>query len=164
MSTEHRYTPPEASRVTELPEWLAGYLDGSGLLAKTQAVRISTVDTEGWPHATLLSAGDMVALPPDRLRLLTYPRSTTTANLTRDGRLALTLSVEGGMGEVRLRARRLDPPPTVDLAMFEAITESVRFHRAPYADVTTGVTFTVHDPETVLQRWERQIGALRATP
>lgn len=164
MIAEHRYTPPEASQATGLPEWLAGYLDGSGLLAKTQAVRISTVDAEGWPHATLLSAGDMVALSPDRLRLLTYPPSTTTANLARDGRLALTLSVEGGMGEVRLRARRLDPPPTVDLAMFEATAVSVRFHRAPYADVTTGVTFAVHDPETVLQRWTRQIDAMRATP
>lgn len=164
MTAEHRYTPPEHYQAAGLPEWLAGYLDGSGLLAKTQAVRISTVDVEGWPHATLLSAGDMVALPPDRLRLLIYPRSTTTANLTRDGRLALTLSVDGGMGEVRLRARRLDPPPAVDLAMFEAIAESVRFHRAPYADVTTGVTFAVHDPETVLARWERQVDAMRATP
>ncbi|MDN5914246.1 MAG: pyridoxamine 5'-phosphate oxidase family protein [Pseudonocardia sp.] len=164
MTAEHRYTRPEESRAAGLPEWLAGYLDGSDLLDKTQAARISTVDIDGWPHATLLSAGDMVALPPDRLRLLIYPQSTTTANLTRDGRLALTLSVDGGMGEVRLRARRLDPPPEVDLAMFEAIAESVRFHRAPYADVTTGVTFAVHDPETVLARWERQVDAMRATP
>jgi hypothetical protein len=33
---------------------VARYLDGTGLLA-TQALRLSTVDAAGWPHAALLS-------------------------------------------------------------------------------------------------------------
>jgi hypothetical protein len=33
---------------------VARYLDGTGLLA-AQALRLSTVDAAGWPHAALLS-------------------------------------------------------------------------------------------------------------
>jgi hypothetical protein len=36
-----------------------------------------------------------------------FPQSKTTANLARDGRLTLTLSLDGGMYELLLRARRL---------------------------------------------------------
>jgi hypothetical protein len=53
---------------------VAGYLDGEDLLAKTQAVRLSTVDADGWPRAALLSAGDTLMLFPD---------SGTTAGWTR---------------------------------------------------------------------------------
>jgi hypothetical protein len=43
------------------------------------------------------------------------------ANLARDGRLTLTLSLDGGMCELRLRARRLaHSSPGVPLAFFEA--------------------------------------------
>ena len=48
------------------------------------------------------------------------------------------------------------------LAMFEAEVQETRTHAAPYADVTNGVTFRLHDPEAVLARWERQIAAMRA--
>jgi len=34
-------------------------------------------------------------------------------------------------------------------------------HRAPYAAVTSGITFSLHEPREVVQRWERQIAALR---
>jgi hypothetical protein len=32
----------------------------------------------------------------------------------------------------------------------------------PYADVTSGITFSLHEPQAILRRWERQIAALRA--
>ena len=60
-----------------------------------------------------------------------------------------------------MRARRLRSSAEVPLALFEAHVKQVRQHAAPYADVTTGVTFTLHDPEAVLARWQRQIAALR---
>ena len=59
----HAYTRPETSNTTALPKLVETYLDGTDLLAKTQALRISTVDADGWPHASLLSAGDMLAMP-----------------------------------------------------------------------------------------------------
>ena len=40
--------------------------------------------------------------------------------------------------------------------------ETARMHVEPYAAVTSGVTFILHDPQAVLPRWQRQIAALRA--
>jgi Pyridoxamine 5'-phosphate oxidase len=160
---EHVYTRPREHSAGAIPAAVASYLDGEDLLAKTQALRLSTVDADGWPHAALLSAGDMLALPGGRIRFAVFPRSGIAANLERDGRITVSLSVDGGMCELRMRARKLQQvAPEVPLACFEAEVVRVREHVAPYADVTTGVTFVLHDPRTVLSRWQRQIAALRA--
>ena len=158
---EHTYKAPTTS--PDIPDGVARYLDGTELLAKTEALRLSTVDPDGWPHAALLSAGDMVVIPPRRIRLALFPRSSMTSNLEREGRLTISLSHDGGICELRLRSRRL-PHSSADvpLAFFEAEVETVRQHIAPYADVKGGVTFSLHDPQAVLPRWQRQIAALRA--
>jgi hypothetical protein len=157
----HTYSPPQAAAGESFPAPLARYLDGTDLLAKTQALRLSTVDAEGWPHASLLSAGDMVAVAPGRVRFVIFPQSGTAANLRRDGRLTLTLWLDGGMCELRMRARPL-AVPGLPLAAFEASLLAARRHVAPYAAVTSGITFALHDPLTVLPRWDQQIAALRA--
>lgn len=82
----HVYVRPETASGTALPSSVVDYLNGTNLLAKTQALRISTIDAKGWPHASLLSAGDMLAIPPGRIRFVVFTESTTTANLVRDGR------------------------------------------------------------------------------
>jgi hypothetical protein len=145
----------------QLPPALQQYLDGTGLLGKTQALRLATVDAAGWPHAALLSAGDALAVSAQKLRFALFARSQTAANLARDGRLVLTLALDRGLCELRLHARRLaaDDGP---LALFEATVEAVRSHVAPYADVTSGITFSPHQPDAVLARWQRQIAALKA--
>jgi hypothetical protein len=159
----HAYTPPSVADEKAVPAQVARYLDGTDLLAKTQALRLSTVDAAGWPHASLLSAGDMLATPSGRIRFVVFPQSATSANLARDGRVTLTLSVGGGMCELRLRARRItDSSSEIPLAFFEAELEAARMHVAPYAAVTSGITFALHEPQAVLPRWQRQIAALRA--
>jgi Pyridoxamine 5'-phosphate oxidase len=159
----HAYTPPSVAHAKAVPAQVARYLDGTDLLAKTQAMRLSTVDAAGWPHASLLSAGDMLAMPSGRIRFVIFPQSATTANLARDGRVTLTLSLDGGMCELRLRARRLaNFSSEVPLAFFEAEFEAARVHVAPYATVTSGITFELREPQAVLPRWQRQIAALRA--
>ena len=158
---EHTYKGPTTS--SDLPDGVACYLDGTELLTKTQALRLSTVDSDGWPHAALLSAGDMVVMPVGRIRFALFPQSTVTSNLEREGRLTISLSLDGGICELRLRARRLaHSAPDVPLAFFEAEIETVRQHVAPYATVAGGITFLLHDPQAVLPRWQRQIAALRA--
>ena len=158
---EHTYRGPTASR--EVPDGVMRYLDGTELLTKTQALRLSTVDSDGWPHAALLSAGDMVMMSSGRIRFALFPQSTVTSNLEREGRLTVALSLDGGICELRLRSRRLaHSAPDVPLAFFEAEVETVRQHVAPYATVTGGITFSLHDPQAVLPRWQRQIVALRA--
>jgi hypothetical protein len=158
----HTYVRPDTARTTTLPAQVAGYLDGTDLLAKTQALRISTVDAEGWPHASLLSAGDMLAMPSGRIRFVVFAQSTTTANLARDNRVTITLSLDGGMCELRMRCRRLaHASPDTPLALFEAEPVEVRMHKAPYATVSGGVTYVLHEPQSVLQRWQKQIDAMR---
>jgi pyridoxamine 5'-phosphate oxidase-like protein len=159
----HAYTPPSVADEKAVPAQVARYLDGTDLLAKTQALRLSTVDAAGWPHASLLSAGDMLATPSGRIRFVVFPQSATSANLARDGRVTLTLSLVGGMCELRLRARRItNSSSEIPLAFFEAELEAARMHVAPYAAVTSGITFALHEPQAVLPRWQRQIAALRA--
>jgi hypothetical protein len=161
--TEDAYIPPHVTTGKTVPPEVARYLDGTDLLAKTQALRLSTVDAAGWPHAALLSAGDMVIVAPGRIRFALFPQSTMTANLVRDGRLTLTLSLDGGMWELRMRARPLAHPPSdTPLACFEAEVDTTRMHRAPYATVTGGITFALNDPQAVFGRWQRQIAALQA--
>jgi len=161
--TKHVYTPPHTATANAVPAEVARYLDGTDLLAKTQAMRLSTVDSAGWPHAALLSAGDMVVLSSERIRFAFFPQSTTVANLMRDGRITITLALDGGMCEMRLRARQLaHSSPDVPLAFFEATVETARVHVAPYAAVVSGITFELHDSQAVLPRWQRQIAALRA--
>lgn len=161
--SEHAYTPPRTGVSRTVPDVVRRYLDGEDLLGKTQALRLSTVDQDGWPHASLLSAGDALTVSPERVRFAVFAESTTTANLSRDGRVTLTLSAERGMCELRLRAKRLtETSADVPLALFEAEVEQVRMHVAPYADVVCGITFQLHRQNDVLKRWERQIAALRA--
>ena len=163
IEAEHVYTPPQAAAAESTPDEVKRFLDGSDLLAKTQALRLSTVDESGWPHASLLSAGDMLMLPSGRVRFVVFPQSKTAANLMRDGRITVTLSLDGGMCEVQMRARPLaHGSPDVPLAFFEAEVETVRIHKAPYATITSGITFALHEPEGVLPRWHRQIAALRS--
>jgi Pyridoxamine 5'-phosphate oxidase len=161
--SEHVYTPPREHSAKVIPAAVASYLDGENLLTKTQALRLSTVDAEGWPHASLLSAGDILVLPSGRIRFAIFPQSNMVANLERDGRVTMSLSLDGGMWELRMRARKLrQTDPAVPLVCFEGEVVRVREHVAPYADVTTGITFALHDPHSVSPRWQRQIAALRA--
>lgn len=159
----HDYVPPQPQQIDTLPPEFIAYLDGTDLLSKTQALRISTVDAENWPHASLLSAGDMVALPSGTLRFAIFAKSSTTANILRDQRVTVTYSHDGGMCELRLMCRRLaDAASFPSLALFEGELVAARFHKAPYASVSSGITFEVHEKEAVLARWQRQIEALRA--
>jgi hypothetical protein len=83
--------------------------------------------------------------------------------LVRDGRLTLSMSLDEGMCELRMRARKCGQgPQELPLAFLEAEVERVRMHVAAYADVTSGISFALHEPSAVLARWQRQLAALRA--
>ena len=162
-NAENVYMPPHVLSGNDIPAGVLNYLNGEDLVSKTQALRLSTVDADGWPKAALLSAGDVLAVPNGRLRFAIFANSGTAANLVRDGRLTLSMALDGGMCSLRLRARKCSQGmPELSLAFFEAEIERARVHVAPYADVTGGIVFALHEPSTVLDRWQRQIAALRA--
>jgi hypothetical protein len=154
------YMPPYES--TDMPEEILNYLNGEELLSKNQALRISTVNANGAPHAALLSAGDAIALPDGRLRFVMFSQSTTTTNIIRDGHFTFTMVFNNGLYELRFRAKKLkDELLELPLTFFEGNIILVRRHKVPYASVITGITFLLNDPETILDRWQRQIKALR---
>jgi pyridoxamine 5'-phosphate oxidase-like protein len=162
-NAEEVYAPPQVLSANDIPAGVMNYLNGEDLLSKTQALRISTVDPDGWPKAALLTAGDVLALPNGRIRFAIFANSGTAANLERDGRLTLGMALDRGMCSLRMRARKCSQGiPELSLAFFEAEVERVRMHVAPYADVTGGIGFALHEPAAVLDRWNREIAALRA--
>lgn len=145
-----------------LPAAVLAFFDGKDLLAKTQAVRLTTTDADGWPRALLLSAGEILILPDRTVRFAVYGQSGSVANLVRDGRLILSIALEGGVFEMRLRAKPCSQNvPDGPLAYFTAEILGARRHSVDYADVTSGITFALHDPQPVILRWQQQIAALR---
>jgi len=154
------YHPPQHISNTALPDELVDFLDGENLDRKTsQALRLSTVDETGWPHAAMLSAGDITALDHCRIGIILYAESATSKNLARDGRLTLTFPRGRGLFEARLRA--IEKKADEQYRYFIATVEDVREHFAHYADVLSGVTFRLHDPAGVIKRWKSQIASLR---
>jgi hypothetical protein len=80
---ENVYMPPHVLSGHDIPAGVLNYLNGEDLVSKTQALRLSTVDPDGWPKAALLSAGDVLALPNGRLRFAIFANSGTAATCTR---------------------------------------------------------------------------------
>lgn len=144
------------------PQVLQG-LDGDHLEARLgEAIRLSTVGPDGWPHGAQLSVGETLAVGPAELLVAIWPQSNTARNLQRDGRLTLSLVHSGALLEIRGRASVVaEHQTTLDLTVFRVKIEAVDEHRAKYADVVSGVTFRLHEPERVLARWREQIAMLR---
>ena len=146
-----------------LPEALVRRLDGTGLAERHgESMRLCTVDADGWPHGAELSEGEVLAADDREVRLCLWPASGTSANLRRAGRATLVLAQEGALWELRLRTvERPAPDGAPALAYFLGKVESVREHRAKYAEVTSGPRYRLHEPSEVLPRWEAQVAALR---
>ncbi|WP_321948670.1 pyridoxamine 5'-phosphate oxidase family protein [Paraburkholderia sp. J10-1] len=157
-------TPRPIQPATQLPAALVREFDGDHLEAHlSDAIRLSTVSEDGWPHGAQLSAGEILAVNGTTLLIAVWPRSSTTANLVRDARLTLSLVHDGALLEIRARSRAVAQRQTVlELSVFRVEIESVTEHRAKYAEVLSGVTFRLYEPEQVLTRWREQIAMLRA--
>jgi hypothetical protein len=128
-------------------------------------VLVLTLGQRGYPHVAMVSVGELVVIAQDRLALSLWPGSTCAANLSRERRATLALVAAGVAYSLSCRSageRELlsDPhPPTraFDLHVAESTEDS-----APYADLLTGVTYRLHDPDAALTRWRSTRAALRA--
>lgn len=156
------YTPPK--QLTELPAQIVTELDGAHLESRLhEAIRLSTVGEDGWPHAAQLSIGEVLAVSPCELLVAIWPASNTAKNLKRDGRLTLSLVANGGLLEMRSHATPAAEHQTnLKLAVFRIKIEAINEHRSTYADVTSGVTFRLQDEARTVARWREQIASLKA--
>ena len=151
--TDTSNTPPPA---------VAAWLDGSDLENKTTAIGVITADPDGWPHPAQLSAGEILLSSDGEVRLAVHADSGMADNLRRDGRVVLMLAADGANNELRFEVTEGPPLADPPLATFTGQLIIARAHRVPYAEVTRGVQYTLHDPDGTLQRLRRQIDALRA--
>lgn len=160
---KHEMVYTEPGHRGALPDDVVEDLDGTHLEARSgEAIRLATVDADGWPHAAQLSVGELLALNSTELLAALWPDSHTVKNLKRDGRLTLALVHEGALLEMRARATlEAEHEMERNLTVFRIKIETIKEHRAAYADVISGVTFQLHEPDKVLARWQKQILMLR---
>jgi len=156
-----------------LPPVLSRVLDGGQLRALPGfTLSLLSVDEVGCPHTTLLSLGEIVAMPrasglqQDDVRFMLWPSSRAVANLERNQRGALTCVAEATFFQIQIaRVRRL--PDAIGLARFAAHVERVEAQRVVYAELQNGITFAIaadapgFDVAELDARWAAQLAALR---
>jgi hypothetical protein len=111
----------------------------------------------------MLSLGEIVCLDSERLRLALWPGSTTTHNLSARNQATLTTVVDGSGIAIRLLAEREQDvalPGNQSLASFTATVREITADDVAYADLTSGVTFRLHDPDKTHNRWLETRSAL----
>lgn len=140
----------------QLPASVLLDLDGERLESKLgEAIRLTTIDEDGWPRAAHISFGEALALDSRHVAFALWPGSGAAANLARDPRASLSLVSDGAICELRLLVRRSGR--VGDLALFYGELEGCRMDRAPYAEVLRGIAFRLRDPPAALARWREQI-------
>ena len=151
---------------TQLPASLLTLLDGSlPSHYRHQVICLSSISENGWPYDAQLSCGEIIALSATQIRFAIWPGSTTAANLIRTGKASLTLVQDGAVIAIQALAEKR--PETIteqQLAVFDLTLQRVITHRAPYAVVTQGITFTLNDEDATLARWRQQVTQLKAIP
>ena len=147
-----------------LPDDLVAALDGTGLAAKVgPAYLLLTSDDDGTPRPCMLSAGELLAVDPRRVRLALWPGSRTSANLDRGGRALLCHVAPVTVIYVRGPVRPLDAGPDRELDCFELAVDTVESDEHAGMPVTSGITFALErgDPSDLVAIWERQLSLLR---
>jgi hypothetical protein len=140
-------------------------LDGEHLALKVGAAfQCLTTTDDGWPYVAMVSVGELLATDASSMRLAIWLHSTTARNLERDGRCALALVHAGVSYVIRCRVSLLSTLEQQDgptLAVFKMTVADVLEDVAPYATLTSGVTYELLEPGPVIARWRRTIRSLR---
>ncbi len=131
-----------------LPEDLLDFLSSTEPGEKfKQVILFSTTDEDGWPRHGLLSPREVVAKDSNRLLLLLYSTSHSTANLQREGKISLVLVNSNMSYYVLCSARSLPPlPDAASETLFELTVEKVLEDSLTTAKILTGITFEGYDP------------------
>ena len=136
-------------------EVIAGLTGVSPVL--DQVTTIVTVDADGFPRMSLLSRSEIGVPDPGRLFLALWAGSTTTANIRRSALATLFRVDDGKPRSIRLRCS--DPVPFrtssgLELVAIEARVLDVQTDEVAYASIVSTLDFRLHDPTSVLSRWQ----------
>ncbi|MBA4544519.1 MULTISPECIES: pyridoxamine 5'-phosphate oxidase family protein [Thermoactinomyces] len=146
-----------------ISEELCQLFNGRSLEEKQhEAMMLLTVTEDLWPHIAMVSVGEILALDRTHLRLALWPGTTTTANILRTGKATLVVFFAGKAHYVRLSLKRLPELPGArhKRERFAASVVSAREDVAKYAEIRSGVTIDLKDPDAVLTRWSETLEEL----
>jgi hypothetical protein len=142
------------------------FADWVGVNDDWLTILVLSTSNDQWPHLAMVSLGEIVAINPRALRLALWPSSTAATNVWREQRTTLALVHNNAAYYLRCAVRRgadlLLPGDVGQLACFGLRVEDVIEDVAPYAVLTSGVTFRLNDVEATAERWRETRAALRA--
>lgn len=123
-----------------------------------------TTTEDGWPHVALLSVGEIVATGSRELRVALWTGTTTTRNLTLNGRATLMVIQGAAAYYMHLSIRRQSDLvlPHGKRAFFVASVEETLEDVVSYAVLTSGVAFELNEPAQTVAMWEETVEAMRA--
>jgi hypothetical protein len=140
---------------------VAALVDGVDLEGKVgQTISLITVDESGWPRLALLSIGEAYSASGTDIKLALHADSDTTAALTASGRALLNTVLEATNYRIRVQVQRVDREPG-PLAFFTGTVLAVDEDRVPYAELTSGITYSLNNEEAVVVRWQRQLAQMQ---
>ncbi|MDK8188495.1 pyridoxamine 5'-phosphate oxidase family protein [Paenibacillus sp. UMB7766-LJ446] len=145
------------------PEWME-WFNGENLEKKQHdAMQLLTVSGGEWPHQAMISMGEVIAVTPSLLRLALWPGTQTSMNMSRTGKATLIAVHQQSLLSIRLDVTSL--PALREAAhprdRFEAQVINIRVDHAPYAEITSGITFQLKDESGAITRWRETIEELR---
>jgi flavin reductase (DIM6/NTAB) family NADH-FMN oxidoreductase RutF len=148
-----------------LPRPVLDALDGNELDAKFgQTFLVLTTDSDGTPRPCMLSAGEMLALGPETIRLALWPGSRTGANLARGGRVVVCYVAVDIVLYIRGRSRSLGAWKNPEIERFEIVVNSVESDMHEGLPVVHGIEFTADSSlrRQTIEAWQHVLQALRA--
>nr|WP_237690752.1 pyridoxamine 5'-phosphate oxidase family protein [Paenibacillus caui] len=132
-------------------------LSGTGLEGKQgEAMMLLTVSEDGWPHAAMISVGEIVALSGGQLRIGLWPGTTTSGNIRRTGKATLAVIYQGKAHYARLHLQPLEKlqDSKYPRDRYSAGVIAARQDVAKYADIVSGIRISLKEPDEVLARWK----------
>lgn len=140
----------------KLTDDLQDLLNGKQLAQKQHiAMILQSITSEGYPHSAMVSVGEVIALDSEHLRIALWPQTQTSISLAEKRKSNLIIIYNNMISYLELDITLL---PSLDNEVyertrFEATIKSIRQDIAKYADITSGITVEMHEPEQVLNRW-----------
>lgn len=140
----------------KLTDDLQDLLNGKQLAQKQHiAMILQSITSEGYPHSAMVSVGEVIALDSEHLRIALWPQTQTSISLAEKRKSNLIIIYNNMVSYLELDITLL---PSLDNEVyertrFETTIKSIRQDVAKYADITSGITVEMHEPEQVLNRW-----------
>lgn len=152
---------------TAIPKALMTLLSGEKLKDKQrEAFLLQTVNEDGWPHSAMISVGEVLAADPYTFQMMLWPNTMTTINLIRSKKAQLVIIHQGLVYYIKLRTKHY-PAINSDIhtgERFSAHIHALKIDQAKYAEIESGIQVRLHNPDSVIDRWQAQVEVLKHDP